>query len=227
MIDYDKRKPLIFIHVPKSAGSSVKTVFRKWFGPNLLSNYFNETQEKLPQRVDLGRLHTLNRPVAVYGHFNADRGFGVQDLYPQVTQFVTILRDPFETAISNYYYILRNDIPIPKRSLHYTATSLEEFLADYQPNILNHFPRTITMENYKAVIEEFFIEIGITESLSESVSRIARKLGFEFDPEQLPMRNASPRDKQSANELRESFEEKNPLEFAVYNHAKRLFGSSS
>jgi len=52
----------------------------------------------------LQKLSKSQFPLLVYGHFNRDHGFGVEQYYPEVNQFMTMLRDPFEAAISMYYF---------------------------------------------------------------------------------------------------------------------------
>lgn len=54
--------------------------------------------------------------------------------------------------------------------------------------MLNFFPEKITFDNYQRLIEEHYIEIGITEYLGESMKRIAKKLDQSFDVAFLPHR---------------------------------------
>lgn len=102
---YDPSCPLVFIHVPKTAGSSVRRIFTQWFGERFVPHYFDEANGTPPQRSPLFDQHSPELPVCVYGHFNRKRGFGVQDNYPDARQFMTVLRDPFEMAISGYYFM--------------------------------------------------------------------------------------------------------------------------
>ena len=101
MISYDPSQPLIVIHIPKAAGVSSQQFFRHWFGDGYLSHYFDERQGLLPPRHDLRGLHSEQRPVVLHGHFNRLRHFGVEDYYPEVQQFITILRDPFSQFASD------------------------------------------------------------------------------------------------------------------------------
>ena len=132
---YDRSKPLIFIHVPKTAGESVRDVFARWF----------------PGKV-----------------------------FPQ-------------------------------------------FLRSTPPNMLDHFPRPVTRDNYRQVIEECFIEVGLTERLAESLRRIASQLSLPFDPAWLAHRNATERTEPAPEELRAEYMKKHSLEFDVYEYAKRRF----
>lgn len=217
---YDPTKPLIFIHVPKTAGRSVKTVFRQWFGERLHEHYFNEAAGQMPAQRNASKLAGQ----VIYGHFNGLRGFGIEKCYPSVSQFVTILRDPFETAVSNYFYLKRVAAGWADSSRRPT-TDLRTFLENTPPNILNHFPREVTRENYREELDRWFVEVGITERLPESLRRIAARLGMP-PPGKIPRENVSPRDVEAAPELRAEYEARHPLEFEVYRYALQRFRAS-
>lgn len=221
MKNYDKNQPLIVIHIPKAAGSSAKQVFKRWYGNGLFEHYFNERAGELPLKRDLAGLHSVDDPVAVYGHFNRLRGFGIEDYYPEVKQFVTIMRDPFESAISRYFFTRKHGEHWLDQS-RVPVAELRKFLKETPPNILNHFPREITQSNYRDLIEEYFVEIGITESLEESMQRIAGKLGMPFQSDWLPFVNSTERDQPNPDDLRSEYSERHSLEFEVYNYVASL-----
>ena len=112
MREYDPYKPLIHIHLPKTGGVTVKEIYKNWFKQGLLFHYYNEPEQKLPVKYDLEKLHNINSPICVFGHFNKARDFGIKDYYPDVNQFITILRDPFEKAISGYFFLKKNNVPL-------------------------------------------------------------------------------------------------------------------
>lgn len=224
MKDYDRSQPLIVIHIPKAAGTSTREVFKRWFGRNLREHYFREWRERMPQRLNLAVLHSERRPLALYGHFNSRRGFGIQDYYPEATQFLTILRDPFEAAVSTYFYYRkigsgwRDPSRIPRGDLR-------DFLLQTPPNMLNHFPRPVTADNYRDMIETSFIEVGVMEHLEESLRRIADKLRMPFDPAWLPHLNAAERNDATTDTLRAEYIQRHPLEFEVYRYALARYTS--
>lgn len=226
MISYDPQLPLIFIHVPKTAGASVRRVVMDWFGAGYVPHYYDERTATPPARDARFVNHSAAAPVCVYGHFNRLRGFGVQDGYPDARQFVTILRDPFEMAISEYYFIRKTGTNWKDRS-RVPTDGLLHHLETATPNMLNHFPRPVSAENYKDIIEEFFVEIGFTEMLVPSLARIAIRLGLSFDLAGLEHRNKTERDEQNraAQEFRLAFRERNRLEFDVYDYAMKRFGA--
>lgn len=223
MRKYDKNLPLIAIHTPKAAGSSCLSIFHRWFGNNFYRHYYQEDSKEFPPKRDLLNLHSPEYPLCVYGHFNRFRQFGVEDYYPDVEQFVTILREPFELMVSGYFFARKKKLhqrePVP-----HLEQGIKAFLLTRNHiNMLNHFPRVVTFDNYKEIIETYFIEIGISEYLDESLHRIAIKLGKPYDPAWLSHTNASMRDEEVPEELRNIMKERHPLEFAVYDYALSQF----
>lgn len=222
MRDYDPAKPLIFIHVPKTAGTSVRNIVEGWFPGRFHTNYFNEVEGSMPAKLPAEVLADSVKPPVIYGHFNQFRGFGVADYYPQVSQFVTILRDPFEATVSRYFFLRKVSGKWKDRS-GVPESDLEDFLGSADPMMLNHFPKEVTMQNFREVLDQHFVELGITECLSESLGRIADKLGVAFEANALCHANATERDQPVPRYLRDAFVAAHPLEYAVYDYARSRY----
>ncbi|MBE8232086.1 MAG: sulfotransferase family protein [Endozoicomonadaceae bacterium] len=211
MLAYNSHKPLIFIHIPKSGGTSLLTVFDSWYGEKLYLHYDNPTTGAAPKIYKLGPLS------CVYGHFHKHHGFGVEQRYAEVKQFVTILRDPFDAIVSRYYYVRKvaTDWPVPPPPLKQT---LAEFLASQQPNMMHHLPFKLNLNNYQQILSQNFIHIGITEQLSASIKCMAKKLGHQA-PSHIPKINVSERPREFESYLRTDFRIHNPLAYAIYEFA--------
>ena len=82
----------------------------------------------------------------------------------------------------------------------------------------NQFPCETTLDNYKEIIQSMFVEVGITEYLGESMTRIARKINKEYKPGSLLHLNATERSQSIPYDLKEDFMEKNQLDYAIYNY---------
>ncbi|MBW1940370.1 MAG: sulfotransferase family 2 domain-containing protein [Deltaproteobacteria bacterium] len=117
MKKYDSTIPLISIHIPKCAGTSFAEILTAWFGRGFLQHYPDEKNNKSPKKHNIYIGKHFKPRLCIHGHFNNNRGNGVQDYYPNVDQYIMILRDPFEVYLSNYFYVkrLRKDAyrPIP------------------------------------------------------------------------------------------------------------------
>jgi len=217
---YDAQVPLIFIHVPKTAGPSVRDVFRSWFGPGLLEHYAGQ-DGAMPVRHDLAASSAAGRPLAIYGHFNRRRGFGIEHYYPEVTQFVTVLRDPFERAISGYLHLARcghsSQAPVTPRQ------DLRSYLQQNRRGILDFLPSFVTANNYREMIERHFIELGVMEHLGESLKRIAKALRQSFHGHELPKLNVNPDPREDLTDLREQFVFNHSLDYEIYEYARSRF----
>ena len=220
MREFDPTQPLIFIHVPKTAGTSVRTIFEQWFPDRLYRHYFNRPANALPRKLDLSSDEFAGTPPVIYGHFNRHRGFGIEAYYPEVRQFICILRDPLDLHVSTYFFILRT----PQHPQHdeLARMSLDKFIQTRRPNMLEHFPRQMSMENYRDVIEEFFVDIGCFETLRASMIRIGGKLSKPTDNLSIPQLNTTPRDESDWPDHRAAFRARWPLEHAVYDYTRAM-----
>jgi hypothetical protein len=214
---YDNNLPLIAIHIPKTGGVSFREILQGWFGNRLLLHYFNASIGEMPAKYNLVNLHSQANPIVLYGHFNKSRCFGIENYYPEVEQFITILRDPFERVVSNYFYMRKNRSNWTDQS-RIPEGELRDYILNTKGSFLNFFPREVTFDNYKDMLEKQFIVIGVTEYLDESIQRIANKLNCKYDSTLLSKLNVTERDQSIPYELKDEFIKKHPLEYAVYNH---------
>jgi hypothetical protein len=223
MKTYDCQKPLISLHIPKCAGQSFRAVLEQWFGTKFFIHYFQQYNAMPPK-------HELKPGICIHGHFNRTRGFGVLDYYPQAEQFITVLRDPLEAAISNYFYwkakARENQLKkgIIKTGDEHDYRNIDDFFKKRpKSNFLDFMPCELTPANYKEILETKFTWIGLVENLDESVGILARKLGFTSVP--LERINASPRDEDLSSALQRDFIRANALEFEIYHYAKDTISS--
>ncbi|MCB4457280.1 sulfotransferase family protein [Leisingera sp. McT4-56] len=221
MRNFDPGQPLIFIHIPKTAGVSVRTVFQNWFRDRLKLHYYDEGRGQLPAKIDLQDPAFRTEPPVIYGHFNRLRQFGVPDYYPEARQFVSFLRDPFDMHVSRYFFTQKS-AQNWKRTSDVEGKGLHEHLESGHLNMLEHFPRPVTSSNFRGIIEEFFVDIGCFETLEASLKRIAARLGLPAQDIQLPHLNASKEAETPMEEARARFRERWPLEYEVYDYVRSL-----
>jgi hypothetical protein len=103
--------PEVFIHIPKTAGSSLRTVLREVYGDDECYLYSPmrallamDRSEK--RRLDCGLMQWCNenksreRRAAIYGHMF----YGVCRGWTRQSRYMTILREPVARVLSNYYF---------------------------------------------------------------------------------------------------------------------------
>jgi hypothetical protein len=218
MKTYDPSKPLISIHIPKCGGSSLGALLEKGYGDNYHSHYFNEKTKEPPIRLP------LVAGLCIHGHFNTKRGFGIKQFYPEVDQFVTIVRDPFDILVSRYYYVKS----LERKNAAFWAgekltfeNDINEFLSkqitkqQYIPNIFDYLPFDGFESGYQQEIEKKFIYIGLFEDFSYSVRQIAQRLGFPFN--RLEHRNKGALKAPIDDRLRKKFIDIHQIEYNFYN----------
>jgi hypothetical protein len=227
MRDYDSKKPLICIHIPKTAGTSLQYVLKQWFGKGFRRHYFDEKNEKMPDKVRLKKRFWFQRyipNVCICGHFNQERGFGVLDYYPEVDQFITILRDPLEVHLSNYFFVKRRAaVGVSWRDgkeLELKFEAVDDYLRNTRSFIPLFLPWDITLENFQEVLEKKFIHIGIASKLQRSVDILAEKL--KKKKVSVPVKNVSLRDEEPSQSAMTDFKERHRLEYAIYEYVVEL-----
>ncbi|MCX2780158.1 sulfotransferase family 2 domain-containing protein [Microbulbifer thermotolerans] len=161
--------PLIFIHIPKTAGTSFRLGMDAVIGEERVCRDYGassvETSPIVKQWVkpggDLWQFGCAFRAAGyqfLTGHFHAIRYAGLFD----VAQMVTFLRDPVQRVVSEYQHHVRN---------YGYQESLETFYRQ-KPNI-NRQQRLLGGVPWVGL--GF---IGITERYAESVGQFNRKFGF-------------------------------------------------
>jgi hypothetical protein len=224
--------PLIaFVHVPKTAGASVKSMFARAFSIVTVTdagNYLRDPEAAVV-RVSSGRI-TKGR-VAVghipYGLFRAH--------LPGDTRYMTFLRDPVNRVLSHYHGHLRRT-PRTERVRSVTAASLKEAIELRLPEISNLATRLLSddpspmealpasaLDQAKANLREFEF-VGVTERFDESIVLMQRVLGL---PPVLYESQHVSRDRPSIEEITEEerrlIQEMNELDLELYSFARGLF----
>jgi len=149
MKSYEPKKALISLHIPKCGGQSFRRVLAGWFKDKFFIHYFQQ-YNRLPP------LQQLKPGICIHGHFNQEKGFGTEDYYPSVDQFITVLRDPLEMAISNYFFwkkIARKrqlESGVLKVGSKDDYRNIEDFFSKRpKSHLLNFLPQGISEKNYK------------------------------------------------------------------------------
>lgn len=181
---------LIFLHIPKAAGSTLHSVLERHYNRR---NYCTisipeqlETFKKLPEEV---RQHIK----LLKGHMP----FGMDRYLFGPTKYITLLRNPTERIVSYYYYVKYH----PSHYLHrYLAEGmgLAEFagagltgeMDNGQVRLLSGHDQDIPcgacshslLATAKRNLEQSFAVAGLTERFDESLMLMSIVLGWNWIP---------------------------------------------
>jgi hypothetical protein len=216
-----KNKVLIFLHIPKTGGLTLRNIIDRQYKKNgiLLHSRTAPSNKRLKKR-DFSRIK------CVYGH----NRFGVHEEIHVPSTYITMLRDPVSRVISTYYFILARK----QNRMHHKIKnmSLEDFVSSNDPQLMipvsNHQTRYLSGESIpdlqkaKENIENHFSVVGITEMFDESIFLMKKELGWKniFYTKQNVSTNRPKRD-QISKETLEMIKSKNDLDYELYNYAKQ------
>lgn len=179
-----------FIHVPKTAGSSLSAELRRHFAPyvNIVVDYLDTERNITDRRLDvLDRFVAsagLNRPRSCSGHIMygllRDRR---RELAP--LRFVTMLRDPVARVVSDYRYART---PLHPQHAEFAARfpGIEAYVDaalshDKQARFILPHPR-MPPDEAIGFLNESYAFVGTVEQYDASLGLLFRMAGIEAPP---------------------------------------------
>lgn len=168
---------LVSLHIPKTAGTSFRSVFLDNVSERNFAkvDIFNSGRIKVNDTYFTGS--KLHRKVkAIHGHFPyvvlLDR-FEIQE----TTQFITWVRNPVERVLSNYYFLRsviqqRINEQQDENLFERIGKSLQEFvLHPENQNVQSNFLQEAPLEN--------FAFIGIQDKFESELDRLSNTMGWK------------------------------------------------
>jgi hypothetical protein len=242
----------VFVHIPKTAGTTVRTVIRTSEpgerngrpGANVFRGGGGsnpKTLEKLrdePQTLNLDALRVLHGHLPFGASEYLERGFP-----DHVFRYFTFLRDPVERSLSHYFEVLRRPrrlfdegevadelAPLPPGTTFEEAVEAGYLHDNVQTRMLSGAvdpfgPVTVeTLERAKRNLSERFALVGLTERLDESLVLAKQRLGFRNILVGSRRVNTSrPRGAQVPAALRDTAERANQYDIELHRFARDLF----
>ncbi len=176
---------IIFPHVPKTAGSSVKKALEDVYGKQMYSDYDNapvygDEQRQSRERIIRDKISNnpgkyLNHYNIIYGHFPANR----YDALGSIIRRAMFFREPVNRTCSNYFYRLDKHSDGPGDVSH---VPIEEFAM--RPNM------RFLYQNYLAGVDIDKLDyIGITEYFNESIKLYEKIFGVKLKQHSIRLGN--------------------------------------
>ncbi len=218
----NEKKIPIFVHIPKTAGSTVRSILRKQYDENEICFGNNE---EVTSRLQTMCEKDLEKIKCFHGHFH----YGIhQYLSNKPYVYYTMLRDPIEHVISEYFYVLRKPNNFAYEKVK--DMSFEEFICteEFKDRTSNRQTFFISggQENNlflaKENLEKFSI-IGITEMFDESLFLIGKELGWkDISYRKKNVTKKRPQIDEFPKHVKEIIEENNQFDMELYRYAKEL-----
>ena len=227
---------LVFIHVSKTGGQTVRGALRRIYGDSLSIVY---NFGLLDWMRDIGARDSDGQSSlrAVAGHMP----YGFHEMIPRFTKYTTMLRNPIDRIVSHYYYVLED----PNNRLHdeivSRSMSLREYVHDISvaPLMNNGATRFLGQATFSedvgpATDERFeralarldHITIGLTERFDESLLMMRRLFGWSAPYYSVRHRSRlRPRLDEIDAETASVIAEANHFDMLLYQRAIELFES--
>ena len=234
---------LLFIHVPKASGSTLRSVIQRQYPPDALyETRVRQMVDTAPRAIAeaLAREGAPDRLRCVMGHMR----FGLHRYIEQPVDYITMLRHPVRRIVSHYEYVRRTrehylhrrvvDGRIPLEE--YVTAGLSPELNDGQVRILCGIEDAVSLpyggvgddmlEAAERNLRNEFAAVGITERFDESLLLFQRVLGWgsvHYEPENVAPRGRTPRISQSTID---GIMRYNALDLRLYEYACEMLDSA-
>jgi Galactose-3-O-sulfotransferase len=225
------REALIFLHIPKTAGTTLNRIIEWQYSPFEIFTMdpyrIRATPERL-KRLPEGRRRRFR---VVRGHMF----YGAHECLPQGATYLTMLRDPVARVMSAYYFILRRPLNPLHRKVTRERLGIEDCLRLF-PQRHNLQCRLIAgvkdaaignervLDMAKQNLVKSFSVVGIAERFEESLMLMAKTFGWEIPLyKNCKVSKARPQIDPSTVEM---IRDHNRLDVEIYEFGKSLFEES-
>ncbi|OIJ18538.1 hypothetical protein BKP45_19025 [Anaerobacillus alkalidiazotrophicus] len=207
---------LIFLHIPKTGGTTLRKIVEAQYKPNEIITFSN--REFLDEKIRYMPSKELDRIKCLQGHSQ----FGIHSYIQKSFKYITFLRDPIESMISLYYYVRNN----PKQPMYKIAldNSLEEFIDIVEHNRFTWYlsgTSSVDIEKAKENLNNFHM-VGITEMYEESLFLMMKSLNWKnIRYKKRNVNSNRPSSRLVPPKIINKISEKNQLDLNIYYHAKK------
>jgi hypothetical protein len=227
---------LIYLHLPKCGGTTLNRLIEWEYPPARIfsvdPSFFRWSYYRLLALPGA----RLARMQVIKGHMP----FGIHRRLVQPSSYITVLREPVERVISEYYFARHYRLHPQYRRMQ--SLSLEEYAAttphhNLQCKLLAGLPgprdflagdcTEQTLEAAKANLAADFTLAGLTERFDETLALLKVLFGWKLNQyASFNVTRIRPRKEAVPAATRELIAERNRFDIAIYEHAVPLFESA-
>lgn len=210
---------LVFIHINKTAGSTVRYILRSTFGVNHceVEPWHAPWNDPPFSSDDLQRLRKL------YPHLESIAGHritGYVDLHENGTEFkyFSFMRDPLKTCASRFQYNIQYR---KKKNLVFEEWIQKDWTRNHQTKM---FAGTADVKKAIQIIKNKNIFIGLTEQFDESMmllkALMAKNLNISYQPVNVARKNSIAQTLLSNEKTKQMLIEANQADLELYDFVK-------
>lgn len=228
----------IFVHIPKTAGSTFHMLLNSRYDKSKVRNVFGSRYSE-PEIAAF-----IKEPESAKANIELLKGhmpYGLHKHTPHKKfRYISILRDPIDRVISQYYYIKKNSYNPLHKKVHLEGMSIGDFVSsgvavgmnnghcrflngDLDEYKFNACDEQL-LSSVKSNISQHFLWVGLTERFDESILLLANLLGWSKPPYYIReniSKSRKPRSSISIDEI-EMIKNYNELDIQLYEFANAL-----
>lgn len=234
--DNDSQPAVIFLHIPKTAGTTLLRILDRQYPPEVVHSFGADAHQSVVEYKALDE-ETRNKIRLLRGHM----AYGLHEYLPNAAGYFTVLREPVARVISYYNFIRRTpdhylyDEVIGKDlSLHALLESgLPLMMNDAQVRLLSgvwgepEFGEVslAMLETAQQNLADSFIVVGLTEQFDKTLLLLKEKLNWQQDIsyQRLNVTRQGVSEKRLPKETVELIKRVNRQDIALYAYAQDLF----
>ena len=222
---------LIFLHVPKTAGTTFNRILEAEYNPLRIHTLS-------PQRIiaDIERFKRLpdsrkRRLEVLKGHMH----FGLHEYLPNPATYITFLREPVDRAVSAFFFIREHRQHPLHRQVE--GMSIEDFIraTPSQQNVQTKLVGGLTpdeectseiLQRAMHNLRTSFSVVGLTERFDESLATMSQRFCWKLKSyRRYRVTSARPGTRELPGPVVESIRRSNAFDMELYELALRLFAA--
>jgi len=220
---------LIFLHVPKSAGTTLNRLI-EWEYP-LFEMYSVDPVLFRWSRARLWRLP--KRRLRRFRVFKGHMPFGLHEMLPQPATYITVMRGPVERVISAYYFMSNYKLHPNYWKFRREGWTLEDFVRrspreNVQTKMIAgaDYDEPCTTEILAKAKDNlrYFSVVGLTERFEESLALMKLRFGWKLESySSFNVTRTRPKKRDLPQSSLDLIAERNRFDMELYQCAAKLF----
>ena len=223
-------KAIIFLHLPKTAGTTLNRLI-EW------EYRISEMYSVDPVLFEWSYAHLRSLPKKRLSKTRIFKGhmlFGLHEVLPQPSTYITVLRNPVDRVLSAFYFMRSYKLHPYYWKLRRKKWTLEEYVKrstrdNVQCKIIAnanyHLPCTQEiLDRALDHLDRYFSVIGLSERFEESLALMKLRFGWQLTSySAFNVTRSRPKRQDLPQASLNLITERNRFDVVLYNHAAKLF----